>query len=173
MPDWNVRREHIMRERNAKPQNAQESQGRERALAVLARMRSRGESLSKAARALRTTPRTVRKLVGSQLRRSASGRYSPTSSDRLKREIFVFGNDGYEPVTVHSSKRAQLASEHLIAINRFLRTGDTEWLKPFQQKRISGVELLTDPDRIREFAEADLVKLDGLYRDQRGQGYRK
>lgn len=96
-----------------------------------------------------------------------------TEADRLKREINVFGVDGYEPVTVHSSKQAQLASEHLIAINRFLRTGDIEWLKPFKDKRVGGIELLTDPKRIREFAEADLVKLDGLYRDQRGHGRRK
>ena len=144
-----------------------------RVAAVLARMRKRGESLSKAARAEHSTPQTVRKFVGSQLRRSRSGRYSPTSSDRLKREINVFGADGYEPVTVGSSKQARLASEHLIAINRFLRTGDTKQLKPFRNKRIAGVELLTDPNRIREFAEADLVKLDGLYRDNRAHGHRK
>jgi hypothetical protein len=140
---------------------------------VLARMRTHEESLSKAARALHTTPRTVRRLVGKQLRRSASGRYSATRSDRLKREINVLGAEGYEPVTVTSSKQAHLASEHLIAVNRFLRTGDTEWLKPFRGKRIGGIELLTDPKRIREFAEADLVKMDGLYREQRGQGHQK
>lgn len=144
-----------------------------RVTAVLARMRKRGESLSQAARAEHSTPRTVKKFVGEQLRRSASGRYSATSSDRLKREINVFGVDGYEPVTVGSSRQAQLASQHLIAINRFLRTGDTEQLKRFRGKRIGGIGLLTDPKRIREFAEADLVKLDGLYRDQRNHGHRK
>ena len=144
-----------------------------RVTAVLARMRKRGESLSQAARAEHSTPRTVKKFVGEQLRRSASGRYSPTRSDRLKREIYVFGADGYEPVTVGSSKQAKLASEHLIAIDRFLRTYATEWLTPFRGKRIGGIELLTDPSRIREFADADLVKLDGLYRDQRGRGRRK
>jgi hypothetical protein len=146
---------------------------KQRAVAALSRMRNRGESLSKAARALRTTPRTVRKFVGTHLRRSASRRYSPTRSDRLKREINVFGVEGYEPVTVRSSKQARFASQHLIAVNRFLRTGHTEWLKPFRGKRIGGIELLTDPKRIREFAEADLVKLDGLCRDQRGHGRRK
>jgi hypothetical protein len=33
---------------------------------------------------------------------------------------------------------------------------------------VGGVELLTDPDRLRELADAGLVKLDALYRDQRG-----
>ena len=67
-----------------------------------------------------------------------------------------------------SWKQAQLASEHLIAVGRFLRTGDTEWLKPFVGKRVGGVELLTDPDRLGVFADAGLVKLDSLYREHRG-----
>jgi len=145
-----------------------QSRARLRALSVLARMRSRGESLSTAARLERTTPRTVRIVLGKQLRRSASGRYSATSGDTLRRDINVFSREGYVPVTVRSSKQPQLASDHLIAVGRFLRTGDTEWLKPFVGKRVGGVELLTDPDRLHEFADADLIKLDSLYRQQRG-----
>jgi hypothetical protein len=136
-----------------------------RVVAVLARMRKRGESLSHAARAQHTTPRIVRKWVGNQLRRNVSGRYTATFG---RRDLNVLGVDGYEVVTVRSSKEAHLASKHLIAVGRFLRTGDKKWLKPFRGKRIAGIELLADPDRIREFAEADLVKLDGLYRNQQG-----
>lgn len=136
-------------------------------------MRTRHESLSKATRALHTTPKTVQKFVGRQLRKTPSGRYAPKSSDRLKREIYVFGAEGYQPVADASPRQAKLSSQHLIAINRFLRTGDTKPLKRFRGKRIAGIELLTNPKRIREFADADLVKLDGLYRDQRGHGRRK
>jgi len=139
-----------------------------RTLAVLARMRSRGESLSQAARLEHTTPRTVLKIVGKQLKRGASGRYSATRGDTLRRDLSVLGFEGYEPVVVRSSKQAHLAAEHLVAVGRFLRTGDTEWLKPFIGKRLDGVELLTDPDRLHILADADLVKLDALYRDQRG-----
>jgi hypothetical protein len=139
-----------------------------RALAVLARMRSRGESLSQAARLEHISPRTVQKLVGKQLRRGTSGRYSATRGDTLRRDLNVLGFDGYEPGVVRSWKQAQLAAEHLVAVGRFLRTGDTEWLKPFIGKRVGGVELLTDPDRLHELADADLVKLDALYRDHRG-----
>lgn len=137
-----------------------------RALAVLARMR-RGESLSEATRAEHTTARTVRRLIGKQLRRNASGRYSATRSDTLRRDLSALGFNGFEPVSVRSWKQAQLASEHLIAVNRFLRTGDPEWLKPFIKKRVGGVELLTDSDRLLQFADADL-RLDSLYREQRG-----
>lgn len=141
---------------------------RQRALSVLARMRRRGESLSQAARLEHTTPRTVRIIVGKQLKRSTLGRYSATSGDTLRRDINVLGTEGYVPVTVRSSKLPQLASEHLIAVGRFLRTGDTEWLKPFIGKRVGGVELLTDPERLHILGDAGLVKLDSLYRQQRG-----
>jgi hypothetical protein len=140
---------------------------RQRSLAVLARVR-RGEPLSRAARSERTTSRTVRKHVGKQFKRDSSGRYRATRGDTLRRDLNVLGFDGYEPVVVRSSKQAHLAAEHLVAVGRFLRTGDSEWLKPFTGKRVGGVELLTDQDRLRVLADADLVKLDGLYRNHRG-----
>src|SRR5258708_18383491 len=139
-----------------------------RALFVLARMRSRGESLSQAARLEHTTPRTVRRVLGKQLKRDASGRYSATRSDTLRRDLSVLSFDGYEPVVVRSSKQAHLAAEHLVAVGRFLRTGDTEWLKPFIGKRVGGIELLTDPARLHILADAGLVKLAALYLDQGG-----
>ena len=150
--------------KNQKPRNP----ARRRALAVLARMRRRGESLSEAARNEHTTPRTVRRHVGSALRRDkSSGHFVAKSGDTFRRDIYVLGSEGYVPVTVRSSKQTQLASEHLIAASRFLGTGDTEWLKPFAGKRVGGIGLLTDPDRLRELADAGLVKLDALYRDNR------
>ena len=121
---------------------------RQRAVAVLARMRSRGESLSQAASLEHTTARSVRQEVGKQLKRGPSGRYVATAGDTIRRDLNVLGFDGYEPVATRSWKQAQLAAEHLVAVGRFLRTGDTEWLKPFIGKRVGGIELLTDPDRI-------------------------
>jgi hypothetical protein len=88
-------------------------------------------------------------------------------------ELNALGVDGYVPVVVRSSKQAKLDSRHLIAVSRFLRTGNTDLLKPFIGKRVAGVQLLTDPDRLREFADAGLVKLDALYRQNRGGGREK
>ena len=139
-----------------------------RSLAVLARVR-RGESLSRAARLEHTASRTVRKHVGKQLRRGTSRRYSATRGDTLRRDLSVLGPEGYVQVTVRSSKQAQLASAHLIAVGRYLRTGDTKWLNPFVGKRLGGVELLTDPDQIDAVADAGLVKLDALYREHRSR----
>jgi hypothetical protein len=86
------------------------------------------------------------------------------------RHLNVLQFDGYVPVTVQSSRPAKLASQHLVAVSRFLRTGDAEVLSPFIGKRVGGVELLTDPDRLRELADAGLVKLDALYRRVGSQG---
>jgi len=83
------------------------------------------------------------------------------------RKLNVLSFDGYVPVVVRSSKQAKLDSRHLIAVSRFLRTGDTELLKPFVGKRVGGVELLTDSNRIHELADAGLIKLDALYRENR------
>lgn len=139
---------------------------------MLARIRH-GESLSQAARFEHTTPRTARKILGKQLKRGSSGHYSATRGDTLRRDIYVLGQDGYVPVVVRSSKQAQLASEHLIAVGLFVgaspsrQAGDPEVLKPFVGKRVGGVELLTDPARLQELAEAGLIKLNGLYRANR------
>ena len=133
-------------------------------------MRSRGETLSYAAHFEHTTVRTVRRHVGSALKLNPhTGRYTAKRGDTFRRDVNVLGADGYVPVTVRSSNQARLASQHLIAVNRFLRPpGDAELLAPFVGKRIGGVELLTDPDLLSMFADAGLVKLDGLYRHNRG-----
>ena len=113
-----------------KPQKDPQRLVRLQALAVLARMRSRGETLTQAARAERTTPRTVRKVLRKQLKRGTSGRYTATRNDTLRRDLNVLGFDGYEPVVTSSSRQAHVAADHLVAVGRFLRTGDAEWLKP-------------------------------------------
>jgi hypothetical protein len=145
------------------------SPARLRSLAVLSRVRG-GTTFSDALRIERTTVRTVRRYVGSALIRDPrTRRIGAKSGDTFRRDIYVLSYDGYEPVVVRSSKQAHLASEHLIAVARVLRPpGDPELLKPFTGKRVGGVELLTDPDRLQVLGDAGLVKSDGLYRQHRG-----
>jgi hypothetical protein len=76
-------------------------------------MRNRGESLAHAARAEHTTPHSVRKIVGTQLKRRTSGRYMVTTFDKLRRDLSVLSWEGYIAVSVRSSKQAQIASAHL------------------------------------------------------------
>ena len=140
---------------------------------VRVRKPGRGKPPSKTTRSPRTPSRKRRKIVVRKRRRSVSRPHEAKGAARSRREINVFGSEGYQPVPNPSSRQAKLSSRHLIEINRFLRTGDSESLQQFRGRRIAGIELLTDPKRIREFADADEVRLDGLYRDQRGHGRRR
>jgi hypothetical protein len=143
--------------------------------ASLVRLRKSGrrKPVPKATGNLRTQSRKGRKIVVRKRPRFVSRPHTVKRRLQSKREINVFGAEGYQSVANPSRRQAKLSSRHLIEISRFLRTGDAEPLKQFRGKRIAGIELLTDPKRIREFADADEVKLDGLYRDQRGHGRRQ
>jgi hypothetical protein len=145
------------------------SPARLRSLAVLSRVRG-GTTFSDALRIERTTVRTVRRYVGSALiRDQRTRRIGAKSGDTFRRDINVLTYDGYVPVSVRSSKQAHIASKHLNAVTRFLRPpGNPDLLKPFIGKRVGGVELLTDPDRLQIFGDTNFVKLDGLYRGNRG-----
>lgn len=144
-----------------------------RSLTFLSIVRS-GIPATEALRLAHTTMRTARQHVGSALSRDPrTGRIVARPGDTFRRDVNVLGAEGYIPVTLRSSKQASLASQHLIAVNRFLRTGNMAWLKPFIGKRLAGVELLTDTDRLQILADADLVKLDALYRNNSSGGREK
>src|SRR5215469_7604308 len=73
------------------------------------------------------------RITGRFVSKSTRKRSHARGGTRYRRErrysanLNVLGFDGYMPVVVRSFKQAQLASQHLIAVNRFLRTGDIEW----------------------------------------------
>jgi hypothetical protein len=114
----------------------------------------------------RTTGRFVSKSTWERSRALGGSRY--TRERRYSANLNVLGSDGYVPVLVHSFKKAQLASQHLNAVGRFVRTGDAAVLRRFVRMQIAGVELLSDPGRLQILAAADLVQLDGLYRSNSG-----
>jgi hypothetical protein len=148
--------------------NKYQNPARLRSLTFLSLVRS-GIPAAEALRLAHTTMPTARRYVGSALSRDhRTRRIVAKLGDTFRRDVNVLSVEGYVPVTLRSSKQATLASQHLIAVNRFLRTGNTAWLKPFLRKSVGGVELLTDPDRLLEMGRADSVKLDALYRQQRG-----
>jgi hypothetical protein len=148
--------------------NKYQNPARLRSLTFLSLVRS-GIPAAEALRLAHTTMPTARRYVGSALSRDPrTRRIVARTGDTFRRDVNVLSTEGYVPAALRSSKQATIASQHLIAVNRFLQTGNMAWLKPFIGKRVAGVELLTDPDRLLELANADLVKLDALYRDQRG-----
>lgn len=138
---------------------------RERALDALARTR-RGLSLSAAARAAGTDPRTVRRHVGSALHRDGR-RYRPTPFDRLPREMTVLTPRGPEAVTVRDSRTASLLAEHANAVATYIETGDESRLGRLRRRtvRIRGqpVVLETDPVRLDRLAAGGELHYE-LYR---------
>ncbi len=103
---------------------------RARALEALAKSRREGSSLSRAAAAARTTPRTVRRYTAAY--RKVEGRYRPTKWDRLERDMQVYEGGRLRPVRIRGSRTASLLGRHANAVKAYLETRDPRVLSPFR-----------------------------------------
>jgi len=140
---------------------------RERALEALQRMRTDGESLTRAAREVHTTPETVRRYVGSALIRTRRGRWAATPSDRLTRRVWFLTPQGKVEVAVRSSRTASRIARYMAAVDRYLRLGETDALQEFVGKfvrsRGASFVFLTDPRVLDRLAHAGEVSFERLY----------
>jgi hypothetical protein len=135
-----------------------------RALRVLAHMRRTGAPLSAAAREERMDPRTVRKYLGSELKRKRGNRnIKPTKNDRRRRLMLVPTALGNTPITVVGSKQASLLGRYMSTVGQYLRTGETTGLKEFEGKSIGRTPLVTDPETLTSLALAGSLQLDQIY----------
>src|SRR5215472_9012856 len=119
-----------------------------RALHVLARMRRTGETLTTAARAEHTDPRTVRRYLNAEMRTLAEGQITPTRTDRRQRRMLIPTALGTTPLTIRGSKQASQLGRYMSAVGKYLRTGDVDALAEFEGKSIAGHVLITDPDML-------------------------
>jgi len=140
---------------------------RERTLEALQRMRSDGLSLTRATRVAGTTPATARKYVGSALKRTPSGRWAPTRSDRLTRYIRMLTKDGVEEVRVRGSNPASRVARHMAAVDRYLRSGEIEALAEFHGQSIQAGRVtypfITDEATLERLHAAGEVSFERLY----------
>jgi hypothetical protein len=143
-------------------------EAKNRAFHVIARMRHDGLSLRDAAREENTTAATVRKLLPAALRRSKSGRWVATKSDRYVRLLSLPGPRGSVMVRVRSSKEAQFASVYLASVSRWQRTEKAYELAPFHGKKIGGFTLVTASRTLRALRDTGLLQLDSLYASVKG-----
>jgi len=138
-----------------------------RSVNALSWMRDKSWSLSRTARELNVSPRSISKYAGSALRRDARGRYAPRPADRFYRELNFMTPDGPVVVGVHGSRRASEVARHAAAVKRFGETGDWEGLRPFSGKRLvvgaQELEYVTDPDVLTRLLEAGTVSFEDLY----------
>jgi hypothetical protein len=130
-------------------------------------MRRDGRSLSRAAREVGTTPRTVRRYADDALERSSAGRFKARRGDRLLRVMSVLSTDGHVTVVVRGSGAASIVAEHANAVRRYLG-GDTDALDRFAGKRVAGLTLETDPDAIEAFALAGELDFEDIYDEPNG-----
>jgi hypothetical protein len=158
----------IMRRREKASYNARQEERRTRALRALTKMRRENLSLAEACRLEHMKPATFLRYVGRAVRQDRpGGRYRATDTDRFRRDLQIPTALGPARVPVYGSKAASELSKYANAINRYLRTGDTSRLRPFQGRTIrSGrerIELITDPATLSSLAQAGALRVDQLY----------
>jgi len=135
---------------------------RSRALETVSRMRTSRLSLSAAARASGTTPRTVRRYAAPALVQTGR-RTTAAPTDRLYRRMTVLSTDGRIEVDVRSSAQASRIAAHYNAIDFYLRTGDTRPLRRFTSVTVGGRRLETDLDQVERWARAGELSIDDIY----------
>jgi hypothetical protein len=140
---------------------------RERSLEVLQLMRSDGLSLTAAARKAGTTASTVLKHAPSALRRTRSGRYAVTPSDRYTRHVWTLTPGGKLEVAVRGSRQAELQASYMAAVDWYLKRGDASRVAAFDGKGVrSGgrfYPFITDTAVLDKLVRAGEVSFERLY----------
>ncbi len=139
---------------------------RRRALDAVAQMR-KGKSLTRAAKLVHTTPRTIRKYARSTLVKAPKGRYEAQGYDRLTREMRFLTPQGVEALRITSSASASRIGEYWNAVDHYLRTGHSERLRAFRGKavQVRGGKhaFITDELTLERLANAGEVRFEDLY----------
>ena len=154
---------NISRSGRKKPRSDREFEAQKRAFHAIARMRRDGLSLEAASREEGTTPATARKYLPAALRRSKSGHWVATKSDRYVRLITLPGAYGPVVVRARGSKEAQFASAYLASVNRWTRTGKAYELASFHGRKIGNFRFITASRTLSALADAGLLQIDSLY----------
>jgi hypothetical protein len=126
-----------------------ENEQRIAAARVVAAQR-RGPDLSLKAAAAREglTPAAVLRYFGRWYARDPTGSLEPLPSDREPFLMNVYSTRGIVEVEIPDSDSRSLIGQHTSAVWRYRDTGDTSGLDLFRRRRVAGVTLETDPDRL-------------------------
>jgi hypothetical protein len=154
---------NISRDRKDRPSSDRAFEAKKRAFDAIAKMRHDGLSLDAASRDAGTTPATVHNYLPAALRRSKTGRWVATKSDRYVRLLSLPGAHGPVTVRARGSEEARFASAYLSSLARWARTEKVYELAPFHGKKIGNFELLTAARVLRPLRDAGLLQLDSLY----------
>jgi hypothetical protein len=145
------------------PSSDRAFEAKKRAFDAVAKMRHDNVSPDVASRQAGTTLATVRKYLPATLRKTRTGRWIVTKSDRYVRFLSLPGPHGPVTVRARGSGEARFASAYLASLTRWARNEKAYELAPFHGKKIGGFELITAPRTLRALRDAGLLQLDSLY----------
>ena len=138
-----------------------------RCLAAINRVRQgQSKSVSAAVRAEETTLTTIHELVPDAITQDRpGGRIRVKKGDRYSAKVEVMTNGGRRVVTARGSRQRELAGQHRATFMRVLEHKEPpSALKRFRRKKIGGLELISDYELLRTYAEAGEVgQLETLY----------
>jgi hypothetical protein len=141
---------------------------KQRAIEATYLMRSRGYSLTKAAREAHIDRRTVRKYVPSVLVQEPSGHYQVKPGDNLAAYMHYLTPEGVRVGAVRGSRNRSMLAEYSAAIDHFLITADYSKVQRFRGTaiRIDGelVPFLTDKQILRRLGNAGETSFTELYK---------
>lgn len=162
-------RKRRLRQRRPKRRrlSLREKQTRNNAFKVLNDLRIKGSSLTRAAREVGISPRSVIRHVGTALNKQSNGRYAAKRSDRLTRYLEFLTPQGSVTLKVQGSRKASLIGEYSNAVKLYLETGDSDGLEKFRNKAIQvGKELypfVTDLRTLERLGNAGVLSFENLY----------
>ncbi len=151
------------RKRSHNPSSDRTFEAKKRAFDAVAKMRHDNVSPEVASRQAGTTLATVKKYLPATLRKTRTGRWVVTKSDRYVRFLSLPGPHGPVTVLAHGSEEARFASAYLASLTRWKRNEKAYELASFHGKTIGGFELITAPRTLRALRDAGLLQLDSLY----------
>jgi hypothetical protein len=151
---------------NVKPEKFKDTWAR--VISVIFKLRNEKTSLTKAAQERGISPRTVKRWARSALQKRANGKWSPTKSDRLLREMKIPTSEGKRDILVRGSRQATLLAEYWNAVDKYLSIGDASKLVSFEGKFFkdaNGVQIpfLTDRAVLDRMGSAGVLSFESLY----------
>jgi hypothetical protein len=152
------------------PQASRRERTRDRVFLALNEMRRHGLPIREAAKRARTTPKTMQSVVPRALKTGPDGRIHATGYDRYARRMNILTPEGKRLVSIRSSRTAVLVAEHLVAVDRYLKTGNRDLLDRFRDRRFRAgkidFDFLTDGDTLKRLGNIGEVSFEDLYPDR-------
>jgi lambda repressor-like predicted transcriptional regulator len=139
-----------------------------RVLRTIAKMRTDGLSLTKAAKEAGVSPKKVTSWGGRALRKGKNGRYMVAKRDSLLRVVQVPTSHGSREIALRNSRHASTLGQYWDAVHKYLRTGDTAGIEKFRGKRIKDangnqVQLITNFAKLNRLGSAGVLSFESLY----------